>query len=68
MMIVMKKTYIIPAILATEVAQCLPIASSNGDLSKSGQNYTGGLKNEEAQSDGLVKDNSYDVWSDDWSK
>lgn len=64
----MKKTYIIPAMEAMKVAQCLPIAGSDGDLTKNGDNYTGGLKNQNATGAGLVKDNSYDVWDDDWSK
>ena len=64
----MKKIYQIPTITVVFTAQSLPIATSDGSLQKTGDNYTGSLKNENASGAGLVKDaQDYNVWNDDWS-
>lgn len=59
----MKKTYIIPEMTAVQVAQCLPIAGSDPQVTV---NTQGSVEAGDAE----VKGNSqsYDVWDDDWSK
>ncbi len=63
----MKKTYIIPEVEIHAICVEGLIAES---LNVKQTGDTAGLKNISASSgeDALVKGNSYDVWSDDWSK
>ena len=65
----MKKTYIIPAMDAAQLSQCLPIATSGNLTPQQDGTITGKLGDGTASGTGLVKgDETYDVWSDDWSK
>ena len=63
----MKKTYIIPEVEIHAICVESLIAES---LNVNQTGDTAGLKDKTATEGaaGLVKDNSYDVWSDDWSK
>ena len=64
----MKKTYIIPEVEIHAICVESLIAESPFSVTKTGD--TAGLKDKSATSgaDALVKDNNYDVWSDDWSR
>ena len=64
----MKKTYQIPTMTVTSVEVQNIIANSPLSVTKDGD--TAGLNDTKATAgtDAMVKDNSYDVWSDDWSK
>ncbi len=61
----MKTTYIIPTLMATELAQCLPIANSDPNVNMGqGKKDAGSF---EVKGQGNNR-GDYDVWSDDWSK
>ena len=63
----MKKTYIIPTTVVVMLGAQRMLASSDGSLSKSGDNYTGTLINTNATSDGLAKGVSdVNVWDEEW--
>ncbi|MBQ3820245.1 MAG: hypothetical protein IJJ94_08820 [Bacteroidaceae bacterium] len=66
----MKKIYIIPEIDVVLTSQSMPIAAS-GDLQYNEDGtITGGLNDDDATEDGLVKGsrNVGNVWDDDWSR
>lgn len=64
----MKKTYIIPIVEIHAICVENLIAASPLNVTQSGD--TAGLNDKSATSgeDALVKDNNYDVWSDDWNR
>ena len=66
----MKKTYIIPTLQVTYIAQELLVAESNKIQSKNESveiNFNPGTMGEGNGGD-AVKSNTYDVWDDDWSR
>ena len=63
----MKKTYISPALQVAYIAHELPIAGSN-EVNGNTVNLNARTMKEGDGSDAVKRDNTYDVWDDDWSR